>query len=192
MNTQQEPRVQPGSRDEMRQLRTGANWVNMAIALGACLIVVLAALAFVPRPETELTREIDYVGVAQSAQQDAEFRLAVPELPEGWVSNEASFRPMGSPESETWYVSWVGPERGWVSLRQSQGDENWVKSMLDEDMLQTGARDIAGESFATYEDSGARQALVGEVGETTLVLKGTAPWETFDQFASQIVEDAKG
>lgn len=179
--------VQPGSREEMRLLRMRSNWVNMAIALAVCLIVVLVALAFVPRPANELRREVDYVGIAESAQQTADFELAVPRLPDGWTSNEASHDPLGTPAVETWYVSWVGPERAWMSLRQSQGNENWVNSMLGEEMLQVGSRDVAGETFAMYQNASGDQALVGSAGDTTIVLKGTAAWETYDYFAQQIL-----
>lgn len=182
--------MQPGSREEMRRIRMSSNWVNMVIALGVCLAVVLVALAFVPRPATELTREVDYVGMAESAQGSADFTLAVPALPEGWTSNEANLEPMGTPAEETWYVSWVGPEREWISLRQSQGGENWVRSMVTDELAEVGTRDVSGQTFTAYENSRGEQALVGPVGDTTVVLKGTAAWETYDHFAAEIIAGA--
>ncbi len=182
--------MQPGSREEMRRIRMSSNWVNMVIALGVCLAVVLVAFAFVPRPEMELTREVDYVGMAESAQTSADFTLAVPALPEGWTSNEANLEPMGTPAVETWYVSWVGPEREWMSLRQSQGNDNWVRSMVTDELSESGTREIAGQTFTAYENSRGDQALVGEVDGTTVVLKGTAAWETYDRFVTEIVEGA--
>lgn len=182
--------MQPGSREEMRQIRMSSNWVNMAIALGVCLAAVLVAFAFVPEPANELEREVDYVGMAESAQTSSDFPLAVPELPEGWVSNEVNFEPMGTPAVDTWYVSWVGPEREWMSLRQSRGNENWVRSMVTDELAEIGTRDVSGQTFTAYENSRGEQALVGPVGDTTVVLKGTAAWETYDHFAAEIIAGA--
>lgn len=191
MEAKQTPRVQPGSREEMRRIRMSSNWVNMAIALGACMAVVVLLFAFTPRVDAEYEREVDFAGMAESAQASAEFTLAVPELDEGWVSNEASFDPQGTPQVDTWYVSWIGPDRQWITLRQAAGeaaDDRWVASITGEDMLPIDTRDIAGTTFDVYQGGSGDRALAGSVSGTTVVLKGTASEESFESFAEKIVD----
>ena len=138
-------RTKAGSRDEMRVIRRHYNWVNMAMALLACLVLVLAALALAPRPEGDITREVEYEAVAQNVQQEAGFDLAVPGMPDGWHANAASFGESGTPAVETWYVSWVDGDDGWASLRQTDAEETpdaWAESYLEE-FAETGESDLA-------------------------------------------------
>ena len=180
------PATQRGQRrEDVRAMRLSANWVNMLIAVGACFLVVFGVLALSPRPEGELQREVDYKEVADVAQNEARIPLAVPSLPEGWVANEAVYEPLGTPAFDTWYVSWVGPQQEWMSLRQSTGGSAWVESML-EDYSKLGERTIAGTTWDLYGTSGGSQGLVTTIGDATYVLKGTAPWERFEYFATQI------
>lgn len=183
----------PPRMSEHMEQKMRANWVNMAIALGACMVVVLLALAFVPRPENEFDRVVDYAATAEAVQDGADFTLAVPTLPEGWVSNEASYDLYGTPELTTWYVSFVGPEQQWVSLRQVAGtseggtNANWVKNQLGDDALQVRTEDVAGTQFLVYESRSGDQAYVGDVDGSTVVLFGTAQWDSFTAIAQEVV-----
>lgn len=181
-------KTQPGSREEMRVMRRHYNWVNMVIALAACMALVLAALMFAPRPKGTEVRDIDYREVAASAQQRAEFPLVVPDLSEEWKANAASFDPQGSPAVDTWYISLVGPDDAWVAVNQSAGDERWAESFVDE-MAQVGTQDVDGVEFTTWEGDKGLQAMVGPGPEgTETVYLGRAPWDVFAEVASAAAE----
>ncbi|WP_349828657.1 DUF4245 domain-containing protein [Brevibacterium litoralis] len=166
------------------QLKLRANWVNMAIALGACMLVVFLALAFVPRPETEFERVVDHVAIAESVaggEEGADFDLAVPTLPTDWVANEATYKPMGEPALVTWYASFIGPQQQWVSLRQAADTTgDWADSMLDDDMVESRTETVAGTEFTVHQNSGSRVAYVGTASDTTLVFIGTGTVESFE------------
>lgn len=186
--TQQQ--TQPPRSENVRALKLSSNWVNMVIALGACLAVVLIGLAFVPEPkEGQFEREVDYETIAESVKTRAEFPVVVPKLPEGWVANEAMFKPMGAPAYDTWYLSSVGPQQGWMTLRQADGDERWVQSELD-DFVEVSTNDIDGVTFTSYDGSDGKQAMVGQLDGSTAVLIGRADPQTYEFFAKQAVEQA--
>ncbi|MCQ9368519.1 DUF4245 domain-containing protein [Brevibacterium sp. 91QC2O2] len=189
MSTQQQKKPKPGSRAEMREIRRTYNWVNMVIALAACMIVVLFAVMMAPKPDTASERTVD---VGQAAQQSSglPFKLFVPELPSGWHANDAGVSQMGSPTLDTWYVSMLGPDDQWVSIRQAKGDERWVKSQA-ENMAPIGEDRIGGVTFTRYETPNQKQILTGTVAKSTLVFLGTADWTSFTDFAQQAVEQTK-
>ena len=183
---------QPGSRDEMRLLRKQSNWVNMAIALLACMALVAVALMIAPQPKGNPTRTVDAAGVASAAAKDAGFTPLVPQLPDQWTSNAASLEKMGKPEKDTWYVSNIGPDQQWITLRQAKtgSDEaEWVKSIVDGG-AEVGTSSVKGVSFTQYQRPNQQQALVGQADGTTLVLMGTGSWSTFEDFASRTLSSA--
>lgn len=187
-------RTRAGSREEMRVLRRHYNWVNMVVALVACLVLVLAALALAPRPSGDITREVEYWTVAENAQPAADFDLSVPDLPEGWHSNAASFDHEGTPAVETWYVSLVADDdEGWMSLRQTDAEETpeaWAESYLEE-FAETGESDLSGTTFTRFEGVGSSDnALLGHADGTVLLLIGSGDWaqlEAWAEAASQSV-----
>src|SRR5699024_8876726 len=65
----------PGSREEMRFLRRNSNWVNMIIAILACLAVVVGILFIAPQPEVDSERVVDYQGIAEQSEGNADFDL---------------------------------------------------------------------------------------------------------------------
>lgn len=181
----------PGSREEMRHIRRKSNWVNMVIALAICFGVVFVVLALVPQPKGDPTRSVDVASISQSVGETADFTPFTPKLLEDWNANDAHYTKMGTPETDTWYVSMVGPKDQWISVRQSKGDEAWLTSILD-GAVERGTTDIEGVEFTEYESQDlVKQSLVGEVGGTTLVLQGTAQWDSYSIYAKQAVEQLK-
>ncbi|WP_051297940.1 DUF4245 domain-containing protein [Brevibacterium album] len=181
-------RTRAGSREEMRVIRRHYNWVNMVIALLACGALVAVALMLAPRPEGDPTREVDYTQVAQSAQPMAAFPLAVPDIPEGWHANSATFGESGPAAVPTWYVSWVNEEQErWLSLRQVAADapESWSAAHLEE-YATTGESELGGVQFTRYERTGGSgHALVGSAEGTNLLIMGSAPWEQVEAIAEE-------
>lgn len=182
--------VQPGSREEMRLIRKNSTWVNMVIALAACVLLVVVVASFTPKLDGSIERDIDYKGDAEASQGLADFPLAVPDVPKGWTANEATFEPLGTPAFDTWYVSWVGPGQQWVALEQSQGDEAWASSLM-EDAVEIGEHEIEGTTFTEYQGPDSKQYLSGEVADTLFVVKATAQWESVDTIVASAVDSVE-
>src|SRR5699024_114264 len=117
----------PGSREEMRFLRKNSNWVNMIIAILACLAVVVGILFIALHSEVDSERVVDYQGIAEQSEGNADFDLIVPQIPRGWSANEASLDRFNDSEYVSWYMSFIGSEDQWVSIEQAKASQNWAK-----------------------------------------------------------------
>lgn len=184
-------RTKAGSREEMRVLRRHYNWVNMVAALVGCLALVLVALALAPRPQGDITRDVEYAAVAETVQPDVPFTLAVPAEQDGWHANAAALRHEGTPAAETWYVSLVADDdSGWMQLRQVEAEEtpeSWTESHLEGFAL-TGDSELEGVRFDRHSATDGKDiALVGEVDGTRLLLAGSGQWEALEQLARDAV-----
>ena len=177
----------PGSREEMRFLRKNSNWVNMIIAILACLAVVVVVLLIAPQPEVDSQRVVDYQAIAEQSQDTADFDLIVPELPSGWTSNEASLDRVGDSDYTSWYMSFVGTERQWVSIDQAQATENWAENQVD-DGVAAEAVTVGGSDFQIYRTEDAKEYWVTGQGDTFVVITAIATPETIDSFAKQVAQ----
>ncbi|SDR73269.1 Protein of unknown function [Brevibacterium sandarakinum] len=177
----------PGSREEMRFLRKNSNWVNMIIAILACLAVVAVVLLMAPQPEVDSKRVVDYQTIAEQSQDSADFDLVVPEIPSGWTSNEASLDRMGDSDYVSWYVSFVGTDRQWISIDQAKATENWAENQVD-DAVAAETVTVGGSDFQIYRTEDAKEYWVTGKGDTFVVITAIATPETIDSFAQQVAE----
>ena len=177
----------PGSREEMRFLRKNSNWVNMIIAILACLAVVAVVLLMAPQPEVDSKRVVDYQTIAEQSQDSADFDLVVPEIPSGWTSNEASLDRMGDSDYVSWYVSFVGTDRQWISIDQAKATENWAENQVD-DAVAAETVTVGGSDFQIYRAEDAKEYWVTGKGDTFVVITAIASPETIDSFAQQVAD----
>jgi len=171
----------------MRKLRLEANWMNMVIALLACVLIMVLALMIAPQPKGDPIRKVDAEGIGKTADDAVEWPVAWFETPQDWHSNEARLGPMGEPSVETWYASYVGPDEQWLSIRQAQAEEDWAKSFVKE-FAPVGEQNIQGVKFATYEGKNREQAFVGQANGTWFVVQAVATGESGDMFVKRALE----
>ncbi|WP_227492732.1 DUF4245 domain-containing protein [Brevibacterium sp. CFH 10365] len=180
----------PGSREEMRFLRKNSNWVNMVIAILACLAVAVGILFLAPQPEVDSERVVDYQGIAEQSQGNAEFDLIVPQIPRGWTSNEASLDRMGDSEYTSWYMSFIGPDDQWVSIEQAEASANWAKRKTDEAAAAEKVT-VGGADFQIYRTEEAKEYWVTHEGDMYVVMTATAAPDTINGFADQVAAQLK-
>ncbi len=169
----------------MRVLRKNSNWVNMLIAILACFAVVGGALLLAPQPEVDAERVVDYQEIAEQAQSNADFTLVVPQIPEGWKSNEASLGRVGESEYTSWYMSFIGDERQWVSIEQAAASEKWAENQVG-DAVPAETATVGGRQFQVYRSDDAREHWVTLQGDVYVIITATATPETLDHFARQV------
>lgn len=173
-----------------RQRQTVRNLVG---SLVASLAVVAVIVLIVPRSDTPIERDIDVASIAAQAQVGLEQELAVPELPEGWRSNDASLRQSGADGVTAWYAGYLTPSDEYAGMYQGLGaNPTWTSDLLA-DTVATGVVTIDGVEWTVYDNresdadvGNARYGLVTEAGESTFVLLGTANPEEFDTLARAI------
>lgn len=166
----------------MRKLRLEANWMNMVIALGACVLLMVVALVIAPQPKGDPVRTVDAQAIGARAAQSVTWPVAVFATPEGWHANEAQLTTMGDPSADTWYASYVGPDDQWMSIRQAPGSKEWAESLV-EDFQANGSETFAGVSFEAYTGDQREQAYVAQVAGTWLVIQAVAQPDSVDAFA---------
>ena len=173
-----------------RQRQTVRNLVG---SLVASLAVVAVIVLIVPRSDTPSERDVDVASIAAQAQVGLEQELAVPELPEGWRSNDASLRQSEADGVTAWYAGYLTPSDEYAGMYQGLGaNPTWTSDLLA-DTVATGVVTIDGVEWTVYDNresdadvGNARYGLVTEAGESTFVLLGTANPKEFDTLARAI------
>jgi hypothetical protein len=173
-----------------RQRQTVRNLVG---SLVASLAVVAVIVLIVPRSDTPIERDVDVASIAAQAQVGLEQELAVPELPEGWRSNDASLRQSEADGVTAWYAGYLTPSDEYAGMYQGLGaNPTWTADLLA-NTVASGVVTIDGVEWTVYDNresdadvGNARYGLVTEAGESTFVLLGTASPEEFDTLARAI------
>ena len=180
----------PGSREEMRFLRKNSNWVNMIIAILACLAVVVGILFIAPQPEVDSERVVDYQGIAEQSEGNADFDLIVPQIPRGWSANEASLDRFNDSEYVSWYMSFIGSEDQWVSIEQAKASQNWAKKKT-EGAAAVETLTVGGFDFQVYRTDDAKEYWVTHSDDVYVVITATASPDTINSFADQVAAQLK-
>lgn len=180
----------PGSREEMRFLRKNSNWVNMIIAILACLAVVVGILFIAPQPEVDSERVVDYQGIAEQSEGNADFDLIVPQIPRGWSANEASLDRFNDSEYVSWYMSFIGSEDQWVSIEQAKASQNWAKKKT-EGAVAAETLTVGGLDFQVYRTDDAKEYWVTHSDDVYVVITATASPDTINSFADQVAAQLK-
>lgn len=168
--------------------------LNLVLALGASLLVVLVIVLIVPRSDAPMEPDIDVAPIAEQAQIASDDPLAVPELPEGWRANAAELRTSTVDGVTAWYVGYLTPSDEYIGMYQGlEANPTWVAALLER-TLATGTTTIDGIEWTVYDnrDSGddvgnARYGLTTVAGGSTFVLLGTATPEEFLALATALV-----
>lgn len=180
----------PGSREEMRFLRKNSNWVNMIIAILACLAVVVVILLIAPQPNVDSERVVDYQAVAEQSQDSADFDLIVPQIPTGWTSNEASLDRIGDSDTTSWYMSFIGTQQQWVSVEQAKASERWAKKKVG-DAVAAETVKAGGSEFQIYRTEDAKEYWTTSKGGVSVVITAIATPDTINGFAEQVADQLK-
>lgn len=179
--------------ENSRNHRQRQTLLNLVLALGASLLVVLVIVLLVPRSDAPIEPAIDVAAVAEQAQIAIDDPLAVPELPEGWRSNAAEIRTSAADGVTAWYVGYLTPSDEYIGVYQGvEANPTWVAGLLSR-TLATGTTTIDGIEYTVYDNressddvGNARYALTTEAGGTTFVLLGTATEAEFTTLASAL------
>lgn len=176
--------------------RANQTLFNLVVATIASLGIVLFLVIVVVRPDPGPRPEVDVAATAAQAQAGADAPLLVPALPEGWSANAARF---GTTEQvPTWYVGYLTPGGQFIALNQGIGaNATWLAAVAD-DLEVTGTTTIDGVEWTLYDnradsDPGNHAfAMSTVVGDSTVVLHGTASDPEFDTIATSLSTELEG
>lgn len=156
-------------------------------------------------PSTGPVPSYDASAALRADAQTLGFEIRMPELPEGWRPNSGSRTGLeaGRTDPETGQrvrakVSTVGyltPSGMYVSLTQSNADEDTLVRSLHADAYPSGTVEVAGVTWVTYQSAAEETArgepvwtthLAGTAGGTQIAITGAGSPDDFRTLAQAV------
>jgi hypothetical protein len=208
VTTQPQPAPKP-KKDRLLHDGRDMFW-SMAPLVAACIILagLVGTCSFqAAGPKVGKVPAYDAVGALKSDAQTLGFPIRMPKLPAGWQPNsgsrdgiDAGRTDATTGQSARALVSTVGyltPTGMYLSLTQSNADEDKLVRSIHAEMYPTGAQDVAGIKWIVYEggsasDSGAgadseplwTTRLDGPGGSTQIAITGAGSPAEFRRLAT--------
>jgi hypothetical protein len=175
---------------------------SLAPLVVACIALagLVGMCSFAPSgPSTGNVPHYDAVGALNSDAQTLGFPVRMPRLPDGWHPNSGRRDGLDAGRTDPVTgqqvrakVSTVGylTNRGmYVSLTQSDADEDKLVRSIHPDMYPTGAQDVAGTKWIVYEGGGGDEAvwttrLDSSGGATQIAVTGAGSPDEFRTLAT--------
>jgi hypothetical protein len=124
--------------------------------------------------------------------------IRVPQLPDGWQSNSGSRKGIDGGRTDpvsrqqvravSSTVGFLAPSGMWVSLTQSNADEDKLVSSINNDVYPTGVQDVGGVRWVVYQGDEQEPVWTTRVsspaGATQLALTGAATTDEFRTLAA--------
>jgi hypothetical protein len=160
---------------------------SIAPLVVACVVLagVLGMCSFAPSgPGKGPTPTYDAPAALQADADALKIPVRVPRLPEGWQSNSGSRKGIDGGRTDpssgqqaravSSTVGYLTPSGMYLSLTQSNADEDKLVASIDADLYPTGAQDVDGVKWVVYE-GGERDGRPAEPVWTTRLTGPTGP-----------------
>lgn len=174
-----------------KRYRDSKTSLNLVVALVASLAIVLVTVMIVVRPAPPPAEPVDYAGIAAQVQRGYEATIASPALSEEWRSNSARIET-GRDGVPVWYIGFVTPKGDFAAVTQGiDANPTWVAATL-EGGFATGTTTVGQVTWDVYDrrsndDIGNfAYAMTTVIGDSTLVLHGTADDDEFTELAEAV------
>jgi hypothetical protein len=169
---------------------------NLLLSILATVGVVIAVVLMVPRDESSRIPKIDYVAVASQAAASSKNNVVVPDLPEGWWSNQAKWLSDPIDAVPRFEAGFVGAKNEYIGYTQAFGvNPTWLALSLKDVVLEKNFND----SWAIYKSPVVHNPAktkdviwVGTFGQDAVLIYGTAPTSYFKAFSQSIEQKLKG
>ncbi|MEQ6902506.1 DUF4245 family protein [Nocardioides sp. YIM 152588] len=191
MSTETTPTPQPAGKPGRYQRSTAGLVVSLVVTvLGLGALFWFTGL-FRETPVYE-PEDIDYLG-SVAAAQDAGVTATYPsELPEGWTATGVD---LDNEDKDVFGLRLLTADGDFVGIRQEDSsDTALVRRWVDEDATETdayssGAADALAPEWDGYVDEGGDTGYAVEIGETAVLVYGSAPAEDLQQVVDLLTRD---
>ncbi len=196
---------QPAPKPEKsRLLQDGRDmfW-SMAPLVLACIVLagLVGMCSFQPRgPQPGQIPNYDAASALKADAETLGFPIRLPKLPDGWHPNSGARDGIDGARTDpatgqkvrakVSTVGYLAPSGMYVSLTQSNADEEKLVRFIHTDMYPTGAQDVAGVKWIVYEGSSDRGEPVwtthldGPEGGTQIAITGAGSVDEFRTLAT--------
>jgi hypothetical protein len=204
MTTQPQPAPKPA---KPRLLQDGRDmfW-SIAPLVIACIVLagVLGMCSFAPNgPGKGPTPTYDAPAALQADADALKIPIRLPRLPDGWQANSGSRKGIDAGRTDqssgqkdravSSTVGYLTPSGMYLSLTQSDADEDKLVASIDADLYPTGIQDVEGVKWVTYEggEGGGKPAepvwttrLNGAGGPAQIAITGAAGTDEYRTLAA--------
>lgn len=174
----------PASDQQQPVGRAGRYQRSIAGGVGSMIVLVLVVLGFVAFRGTFRdnggvdVEPVDYLAVVGPAQESGVQVVYPPSLPEGWTATSVDFVPGGRPG---FGVGMLTDDEKFVGLRQQDEDlASMLETYVDGDALEGDTVTVDGSvapEWQEWSDAGGDHAYSATVGDTEVLVYGSAPTE---------------
>jgi hypothetical protein len=199
MSTQPTPAPKPA---KARLLQDGRDmfW-SMAPLVAACILLagILGMCSLqTTGPGQGPAPSYDAPAALQADAEALKIPIRVPKLPEGWQSNSGSRKGIDGGRTDpvsrqparavSSTVGYLSPGGMYVSLTQSNADEDKLVGSINPAVVPTGVTDVDGVSWVVYGGGDQEPVwttrLAGPTGSAQVALTGAAPADEFRTLAA--------
>jgi len=148
---------------------------DMARTAAIFLVIIVAAVAFLPKSHHPGSQRVDYSGPLQVLRAAAPFAVLAPNgLPADWsATNVRTHVPSPSDQSTSFHLGfYIAGADAYASYEQSDAPD-LVTRVLGTRARPTGLTDIAGRAYQTWTEGSGLPAFVGPgPGRSRVILTG--------------------
>ncbi|MDP9395176.1 MAG: DUF4245 domain-containing protein [Actinomycetota bacterium] len=156
---------------------------SLLVVIGAVVVV----LAITPRPNGEAVRVVDITPRLAEARAGAPYDVVAPTgLAARWRATSARVdrRPDGALR---WHVGFVTPSDRYAGVVQSNEPAQPFVAEQSNSGLAQGETRVAGEPWQRlYHEAKDQRSLWRRVGDSSVVVTGTAPWPELEELAASL------
>lgn len=177
-----------------KRLTTGLGGYTMA--MGACLLLVLAIYLITPRSDEEVLPTVDYSSQLWAMRNDAPYTVHAPEgLPSGWRPTSSRLHGLdsGGEKPVAWHLGFVTPRDEYAALEQSNEKASEYVPRMTNSSKPTGTQQVNGVAWTKYhrKDKKANSLARTLPGGVSLVVTGTASYEELALLAASLKPQKK-
>jgi hypothetical protein len=183
--------------ENSRRHRSNQTLLNLLLALGASLAVVLFLVLVVVRPDGTPPPAVNYRSDAVESRAEVGHTLAAPTLPSGWKANNDGL-DTGSDGVVAWTIGLITPSQEFIGVVQGvKANPTWVANQL-QGTQSTGNVTIEGVRWKVYDRRDAADAgnfaysMSTVTGVSSIVLHGTGTNAEFATLAGAITTQLAG
>ena len=177
-----------------KRLTTGLGGFTMA--MGACLLVVLAIYLVMPRSDEEVLPTVDYSSQLWALRNDAPYTVHAPEgLPPGWrpTSSRLNGLNSGGKKPVAWHLGFVAPSDEYAAVEPSNEKADQYVPRMANSSKAVGTQTVNGVAWTKYNNKGKKANSLARTlpDGVSLVVTGTASYEELAVLAGSLKPQQK-
>lgn len=186
--------------DSAARHRARQTVINLILALGASIGLVVTLVLIVPRDDSSRIREIDYTAISQKAQEDSGFDVITITPPENWWSNNAMLTTNNIDTVPVFKAGFVGSDIKYVGYTQAfNANPTWLALSLNGKVLteQYSSKHYTWDVYESVVENNPKKTMdyimvLNYKDQDYLLLYGVAEQPEFKSFVDSIDKELNG